>query len=219
MKFFLDTADGAAVKRLTGTGLVDGVTTNPSHLSKAQKPPLQQIYELMKLLPEGHISVEVTQKEPDAVYNQAKKIAALGSTIVVKIPCHVAYYPVIKKLVHEGITINSTLVFTLAQATMMCKLGVAYISPFVGRLEDTGIDGIQLLHDSRTMIDRYDFSTQVLAASLRTQEHLYKAICAGVDCATVSISLFEQLVQSSLTERGMAEFDSDWQKLGVTHFP
>src|SRR5579863_7035366 len=162
MKIFLDTADYDAIVQWSKTGIIDGVTTNPTHLSKAGKDPKSQVLSICSLLPHGIISVEVVETEPEAVYKQARALFDLADNIAVKIPCHKDYYSVIKRLVKEGVRLNITLVFSLAQGLMMSKLGVNYISPFVGRLDDNGGDGIDLVMQLRYMIDRYAFTTQVL---------------------------------------------------------
>ncbi|MDR3551477.1 MAG: transaldolase family protein [Candidatus Babeliales bacterium] len=219
MKIFLDTANIADIKKWVATGLIDGVTTNPSHLSKEGGDPRLQVLEICSLLPDGEISIEVTEKDPEAVYKQAKIIAALAANVVVKIPCHADYYEVINRLVQEGVRLNITLVFSLLQGLMMCKLNVAMISPFVGRLEDIKVDGINLLEQLRYMVDFYGYETEILAASLRTVEHFHKAVAAGVDIVTIPVSVFEQAIQHPLTDQGMLKFDADWKKLGISQFP
>lgn len=219
MKIFLDTANVANIEKWAATGLIDGITTNPSHLSKEKTDPKKIILEICKLLPEGHISVEVTQQEPDAVYKQAKQIAALAENIWVKIPCHPQYFPVIKKLVEEEVKINITLVFTLLQCLMMCKLGVYYISPFIGRLDDIEADGMAFIPHVRDMIDFYGFETKLLVASIRSVQNFHDAIIAGADAITVPVDVFEKSLNHPLTDQGILKFNQDWQKLGVKHFP
>lgn len=219
MKIFLDTADIKAIKSWKAAGIIDGVTTNPTHMSKAGGSPTKKVLEICKLLPAGAISVEVTEKEPEAVYLQAKAIAKLAKNIVVKIPCHRDYYPVIHKLVKEKVKLNITLVFTLMQGLMMCKLGVKYISPFVGRLDDIDVDGIGLVQDLRRAIDWYGYKTELLAASLRHEKHLHDAILAGADIITVPPMLLEKASEYVLTNKGMKKFDEDWKKLGIRTFP
>lgn len=219
MKIFLDTANTELVKQWARTGLIDGVTTNPTNLSKEGKNPIDQILTICEILPHGLISVEVVETEPEAVYLQARQIASLSHNIAVKIPCHPQYYSVIRKLIEENITLNITLVFSLAQGLMMAKLGVDYISPFVGRLDDNGGDGIELIKELRQMLDWYGFETQLLAASLRSEEHFEKIIMAGADIATIPTALFEKLLTHPLTAAGMAQFLADWKKLNLTKFP
>ena len=219
MKIFLDTADVKQIAKWTETGLIDGVTTNPTHLSKEKVDPKKTVLEICKLLPKGEISVEVTEKKPEAVYKQAKDIAKLSKNIFVKIPCHRDYYPVIAKLVQERVKLNITLVFTLIQGLMMCKLGVHYISPFVGRWDDIDVDGLDVLYQLRHMIDEYGFETGLLAASIRGVRHFNEAIMAGADVVTVPIEVLEKSTDHLLTDQGIEKFDTDWKKLGIRKFP
>lgn len=219
MKIFLDTADSAAIAAWGPTGLIDGVTTNPSHMSAAGGDPKERVLEICAQLPDGEISVEVTEQDAERVYRQAKELAALAENIVVKIPCHVDYYPVIARLVDEGIRVNVTLVFTLIQGLFMCKLGAAYISPFVGRLDDIDVEGSDVLFQLREAIDDYGFDTQILAASLRSVRHLHEAILAGADAATVSPAVLAASCKHMLTDQGITAFNADWAKLGVRTFP
>lgn len=219
MKLFLDTADISLISQWAPTQLIDGVTTNPTHLSNAGGNPVNVVQQICALLPDADISVEVTVKEPDAVYAQAKKIAALAHNVVVKIPCHKDYYAVIARLVDEEVPLNITLVFSVAQSLFMCKLGVSYISPFIGRLDDAGLDGIQILEDICSMREWYDFETEVLAASVRTAAKAQEAIMAGADVLTVPGAVLEEMTRHTLTDAGMAQFDADWKKLGISQFP
>lgn len=218
MELFLDTADLAIIQQSMQTGIVDGVTTNPSHLAKVGGDPMAQIAHIIKLLPHGKISVEVTETESEMVLLQARKIAKISPKILVKIPCHKDYYSVIKQLISEGVQINVTLVFTLIQATLMAKLGVAYISPFVGRLDDIDSCGTDLLHDIRAVFDRYRYQTKILAASIRHTQHMHEAIMAGVDAITVPAALFEKMADHPLTDQGIDLFMRDWKKLNNVHF-
>lgn len=221
MKIFLDTANIDAIRKHLSTGLIDGITTNPTHLSKESGDIKKHILTICDLLPEGQISVEITEHEPQAVYAQAKKIAALAKNVVVKIPCHELYYSTIKKLVDENVPINITLVFSLAQAFMMSKLGVQMISPFLGRLDDNqgAGSGIQLLEHIRHMLDNNGFETELLAASIRSVSHFEQAILAGADIVTLPIDVLEKAMEHPLTDQGMAKFNVDWQKLGIKQFP
>ncbi len=219
MKIFLDTADIAAIKNWVPTGLIDGITTNPSNLSKVGKDPKKVVMEICKLLPEGHISVEVTHRDAKDIYKQAKAIAKLAPNVWVKIPCHADYYEVIKRLVEEEVKLNITLVFTVLQSLMMCKLGVYYISPFVGRWEDIDVDGMAFIPQMRDMIDFYGYETKILAASIRTVQNFHDAVAAGADAITLPVSVFEKAVTNPLTDQGIEKFAKDWKKLGVKQFP
>lgn len=219
MKIFLDTANINAIKKWKETGLVDGVTTNPTHLAIEGNNPRKQVIEICKLLPKGEISVEVTKIKPVDVYKQAKEIAALSKNILVKIPCHANYYPVIKKLVNEKVKLNITLVFSLAQSLFMSKLGVTYISPFIGRWDDIDVDGTELLIKLRVMQEEYNFKTGILAASLRTVRNFHDAIMAGCDVATLPISIMQKAMAHPLTDQGIEKFNADWAQLGIKKFP
>lgn len=219
MKIFLDTADIASIKKLALTGVIDGVTTNPSNLSVTKGNPKEIILEISKLLPHGQISVEVTESDPEKVYAQARVISKLADNIWVKIPCHEKFYPVIKKLVEEEIKLNVTLVFSVLQSLMMCKLGVYYISPFIGRWEDLDVDGMEYIPQMRHMIDYYGFETRILAASIRTVQHFHDVVLAGVDAVTLSPDIFQKAIHHSLTDQGIKKFAQDWEKLGIKQFP
>jgi len=229
MKIFLDTANIEQIKYWNNTGIIDGVTTNPTHLSilrplEAQDEQDQNIKKLLQeictIMSHGDVSIEVTETEPEKVYIQAKEIAAMADNVVVKIPCHQEYYQIIKKLVDENIKLNITLLFSLIQGLIMCKLGVKYISPFVGRLDDIDTDGIELIDDLRIMVDEYQFKkTQILAASIRNVRHFHNAILIGTDAITVPATVLEKAVKHPLTDKGMKKFIDDWKKLGIKQFP
>lgn len=219
MKLFLDTADIKQIQQFIPTGLIDGVTTNPTHLAKEGQDPKGVITRICQLLPSGQISVEVTEQDAQQVYKQAHKIAALGPNIMVKIPCYSDYYAVINKLVQEGVSLNITLVFSLVQAAFMCKLGVAYISPFIGRWDDIDVEGKDVLFEIRAMIDEYGFDTKLLAASVRGVRHMHEAILAGADALTVPVDVLQKAMSHSLTLEGMKKFNAHWTTLGIKQFP
>lgn len=213
MKIFLDTADRTLIKQWVPTGLIDGITTNPSNLSKEGKNSREVLRDICSLV-EGDVSIEVVEKSPDAVYKQAREIASFAKNAVVKIPFSHTYLPVIKKLVAERIAINVTLVFSPLQALLVAKLGVRYISPFVGRWEEIDIDGIAILSEIKDILDNYGFESEILAASLRTVMHWHQAALLGIDVATLHPSLLTSLMNHPLTERGIEKFDEDWNRLG-----
>ncbi len=216
MKLYLDTSNCSQIQEIAKTGLVDGVTTNPTNLAKEGASPRAILSTIFEILPHGTISIEVTEREPEKLYAQAHAIAKLRETVLVKIPCHRIYYPVIRRLVADNIKLNITLVFSLSQALWMSKLGVHTISPFVGRLEDSGHDGLALLTDVCALRNQYGFKTEVLAASLRTAAHVEHALRVGVDAITIAPKLFDTLAQHALTDAGIAQFESDWSTLGNT---
>jgi len=219
MKFFLDTAHAESIKKWADTKILDGVTTNPTHLSKESGSPRELVTSIAQIMGKKPVSVEVTEKSPDAVFEQAQKIAALAPNIVVKIPCSLEYVRVIEKLVNKNIAINITLVFSPLQALMMAKLGVMYVSPFIGRLQDAGGDGLRLISDIREIFDTYGCSTEILAASVRSVWHMEQMALNGADIATVSISTLEKALYHALTQQGIEQFDADWKKLGIRQFP
>lgn len=219
MKIFLDTAHIEDIKTWKKTGLIDGITTNPTLMAREGKNPTTVAREICKLLPQGHISVEITEVEPNAVYKQAKAIAQLADNVWVKIPCHARYYELIQKLVKEGTKLNITLVFSVLQSLMMCKVGVYYISPFIGRWEDIDVDGMAFLGQMRQMIDFYGYETKILAASIRSVQNFHDAVMAGADAITMPVSVFEKSVTNPLTDQGIERFSKDWKKLGVRKFP
>lgn len=217
MQLFLDTAHRDSIKKWSF--MIDGITTNPSNLSKEGNEPTMIASEICNLMKGRDVSIEVTETEPLAVYKQAHAIAKLASNAVVKIPCSQRYYEIIKKLVDEGISINVTLVFTLMQGLFMAKLGVKYISPFVGRWDDIDVEGTEILFELRDMMDTYGYATKILAASLRNPRHLHTAIIAGADVATVPVSVLEKVVEHPLTDQGIELFNADWKKVGNQPFP
>ncbi len=219
MKLFLDTGNIAEIEKWITTGLIDGITTNPTHLSKQQEPPLEIIKKICALLPNGEISVEVTEKEPQNVLQQAERIAAIANNVVVKIPCEQKYFHVIRQLSQKGVRINVTLVFTLVQAVMMAKIGAYYVSPFVGRWDDIDVDGTTLLYELRQVFDRYGFSTAILAASMRHVRHVHEALRAGADIITVPEGVMHKMTHHLVTQDGVKKFDDDWQKLNISQFP
>ncbi len=213
MKLFLDSANRKEIEKYLATGLVDGVTTNPSLLSAQGQNTKEVILDILRMVP-GDVSIEVVEKAPDAVYTQAHQIAKLGDNAVVKIPFAFEYLPVIAKLVGDGVKLNITLVFNLLQALMVAKLGVTYISPFIGRLDDIGADGMVLIEDLVTLKDQYDFPVEILAASIRHVMHWERAALLGADVATVPPAIIEAACKHPLTESGIKKFDEDWKKLG-----
>lgn len=220
MKLFLDTASPKEIATWAETGLLDGVTTNPSLLHKEGGDPVKVIKKICSIVKKGDVSVEVTEKDPKKVYAQAKKIAKIAKNVVVKIPCHPDYFAVIKKLVDEKINLNITLVFSVPQGLMMCKLGVKYISPFIGRLDDIDADGLDLVANLRQMIDEHVFlNTKIIAASIRHVRHLHAAILLGADVATVPPAVLEKSAHHPLTDRGMEKFLADFKKLKIKKFP
>jgi transaldolase len=213
MKLFLDTASRELIKDWISTGVIDGVTTNPSLLSK-EDPNVKKVLLDICGMVAGDVSIEVVEKEPEAVYKQALQISKLAKNVVVKIPFAKVYLPVISRLVKEGVKINATLVFSVAQALLLSKLGVKYISPFIGRWDDIDIDGMTLIRDLMIMKENYGFESEILAASIRSVIHLQKSIIMGADVATIPPNLLDKVFKHPLTLQGIEKFDADWNKLG-----
>ncbi len=219
MKFFLDTANLESIIKAQKTGLIDGITTNPTHLSKEKLDATSLVKKIAQQMYPHDVSVEVTEKTPEAIYNQALAIASLAPNIVVKVPCYTEYVSVIHSLVQEGIALNITLLFSAVQGLCMAKLDVKYISPFMGRLDDTDGDGVALVADLKKILDNYNSQTELLAASLRSIPHLHEVALIGADVATLPVKLFQTMLDHPLTDKGMRLFDEDWQSLGIKKFP
>ena len=213
MNLFLDTADIAVLRTLAATGLVDGVTTNPSIIAKSGRPMRELIAEICDLV-EGPVSAEVAANDIEGMLTEGRALADIAPNVVVKLPLTKDGLTVTRVLAEEGLQINVTLCFSANQALLAAKAGATYVSPFVGRLDDVGEDGIQLLHDIRAIYDNYAFDTEILAASMRSPEHVQAAAIAGADCATVPPAVFEALFKHPLTETGLELFKTDWASTG-----
>lgn len=213
MQLFLDTTDIGLLKDLTSTGLVDGVTTNPSLIAKSGRPMLEVIAEICELV-EGPVSAEVAATEVDGMLAEGAKLAGVAPNVVVKLPLTRAGLIATAEFAVQGIQTNVTLCFSAAQALLAAKAGASYISPFVGRLDDHGADGMELISEIRAIYDNYGFDTEILAASIRTPAHVTAAALAGADCATIPPNVFADLFKHPLTEKGLEQFMSDWAKTG-----
>lgn len=213
MQIFLDTTDTAVLKDLAATGLVDGVTTNPSLIAKSGRPMLEVIAEICDLV-EGPVSAEVAAIDVDGMLAEGRKLAAIAQNVVVKVPLTRAGLTATNELSREGILTNVTLCFSAAQALLAAKAGATYISPFIGRLDDHGADGMELITEIRAIYDNYDFDTEILAASIRSPAHVTASALAGADCATIPPATFADLFKHPLTEKGLDQFMSDWAKTG-----
>jgi len=213
MQIFLDTPDTALIKELAATGLVDGVTTNPTLIAKSGRPMLEVIAEICDLV-EGPVSAEVAATDVAGMLAEGRKLAAIAPNVVVKVPLTKAGLTATGEFSREGIQTNVTLCFSAAQALMAAKAGATYISPFIGRLDDHGADGMGLITEIRAIYDNYDFDTEILAASVRTVAHVTASALAGADCATIPPAVFNDLFKHPLTEKGLEQFMSDWAKTG-----
>ena len=214
MKFFIDTADIGEIKELAATGLVDGVTTNPSLVMKSGRKFLDVVREICEIVP-GPVSAEVISTDHATMLKEADKLAAVAENVVVKLPLTKDGLKTCKVLSSRGIRTNVTLCFSAAQALLAAKAGATYISPFIGRLDDIGTDGLQLIADVVQIYNAYpDFETQVLVASVRHPIHVIEAAKMGADVATLPPSVLRQMFNHPLTEKGLAAFLADWAKTG-----
>lgn len=213
MQLFLDSTDTAVIADLAKTGLVDGVTTNPSLIAKSGRPMLEVIAEICGLV-EGPVSAEVAAMDAEGMLAEGRKLAAVAENVVVKVPLTRDGLIATREFAAEGIMTNVTLCFSATQALMAAKAGATFVSPFVGRLDDHGADGMDLIHEIRTIYDNYDFDTDILAASIRNPAHVKAAALTGADCATIPPSVFNDLIKHPLTDKGLEQFMSDWAKTG-----
>ena len=213
MKFFLDSADVSEIKDLYATGMVDGVTTNPSLILKSGRNIHTVTKEICTIV-DGPVSSEVTAIETIDMLQQAEKLIAIAKNIVIKVPLTWNGLLACKTLTNKGIMVNVTLCFSANQALLAAKAGATFISPFIGRLDDINLDGIALLEEIRIIYDNYDIKTEILAASIRTPNHLTQSAIAGADIATIPPSTFRDLIKHPLTDKGLETFSCDWEKTG-----
>ena len=212
MKFFLDTADIEEVREAASWGVLDGVTTNPSHIAKTGKHFKDVVCEIAGVTP-GPVSAEVTATDVDGMMTQAREYADWAPNIVIKIPLILDGLKAVRQLTEEGIKTNVTLCFSANQALLAAKAGATYISPFVGRLDDISVEGMDLIRNIRTIYNNYSFGTQILTASARTPLHVQEAAIIGSDVITMPFTTFTQLVKHPLTDSGLAKFLEDWKKV------
>ncbi|MFN3583710.1 fructose-6-phosphate aldolase [Phenylobacterium sp.] len=213
MQLFLDTTDVAALKDLAATGLVDGVTTNPSLIAKSGRNMLEVIAEICGIV-EGPVSAEVASTDVEGMLAEGRKLAGVAPNVVVKVPLTREGLIATAEFCAEGIATNVTLCFSATQALLAAKAGATYISPFIGRLDDHGADGMDLITEIRAIYDNYDYDTEILAASIRTPAHVKEAALAGADCATIPPDVFQALFKHPLTEKGLQQFLADWARTG-----
>lgn len=213
MKFFVDSADIAEIRDLAALGMVDGVTTNPSLIARSGRKLAEVIAEICAAVP-GPVSVEVTATDGAGMLAEARYLRGIARNVVVKLPLTMEGLRACRQLAEEGIAVNVTLCFSAAQALLAAKAGAAYVSPFVGRLDDVGQDGMGLIADIVEIYDNYDFSTEVLVASVRNPMHVVAAAKLGADVATLPPAVLRQLFQHPLTDKGLAAFLADWAKTG-----
>jgi transaldolase len=215
MKFFVDTADINEIRELAATGLIDGVTTNPSLVAKSGRQFKDAIAEICSVV-SGPVSAEVTATDYDGMLAQAAVLSAIAKNVTIKVPLTWDGLRACKVLTDKGTQVNVTLCFTSNQALLAAKAGATFISPFLGRLDDIGHDGMELIQDIRTVYDNYEFATEILAASMRTPLHVRQASLVGADVATMPPTLIKSLTKHPLTDAGLATFLADWKKTGQT---
>lgn len=213
MKFFVDTADVKEIRDLAESGLIDGVTTNPSLVAKAGGDFKAIIKEICALV-EGPVSAEVIATSAAEMIEQGRTLAKIAGNVAVKVPLTMDGLKACRALTQEGTAVNVTLCFNANQALLAAKAGATFISPFIGRLDDIGLDGMELIQEIRTIYDNYAFETEILAASIRSVNHVKQAALLGADVATVPPQVIRDLVKHPLTDKGLASFLADWGKTG-----
>jgi transaldolase len=213
MKFFIDTANIEEIKKASEMGMVDGVTTNPSLVAKEEREFEPLIREICSIV-DGPVNAEVVSVEKEGMIEEARKLAALAENVVVKIPLIAEGLKAVKVLANENIATNVTLCFSPVQALMAAKAGAAYISPFVGRLDDINHEGMELVEQILTIYDNFGFETEVIVASIRNPLHVRDAALMGADIATIPFKVIQQLIKHPLTDIGLANFLADWKKMG-----
>ena len=213
MQIFLDTTDTAVLRELAATGLVDGVTTNPTLIAKSGRPMLEVIEEICGIV-DGPVSAEVAATEAPEMIREGRRLVQIAPNVAVKVPLTFEGLKATRELSSDGAMVNVTLCFSSTQALLAAKAGAAFISPFIGRLDDYGAEGSDLIQEIRTVYDNYDFATNILAASVRNAHHVRASAIAGADCATIPPSVFRELIKHPLTDKGLDQFISDWAKTG-----
>ncbi len=213
MRFFVDTADIAAIRELHELGMVDGVTTNPSLILKSGRDIAEVTREICELV-EGPVSAEVVAADAQGMIREGKHLAEIAPNIAVKVPLTWDGLKACKALSDDGHMVNVTLCFTAAQALLAAKAGATFISPFIGRLDDIGLDGMELIADIRTIYDNYGFETNVLAASIRSVNHVIDCARIGADVITAPPAVIKSMASHVLTDKGLDQFNADWAKTG-----
>lgn len=215
MKIFLDTADAAEIRELAASGLVDGVTTNPSLAAKTGRDYGESLKEICSIV-SGSVSAEVISTEYEGMLKEGRAAAKIAPNIYVKVPSTWDGMKACRALTDEGARVNVTLCFSPVQAMLAAKAGAAFISPFIGRVDDVGEDGMGLIRDIRAIYDNYGFKTEILAASIRSVSHVREAALAGADISTIPTDIFKKLMSHPLTDKGLAAFIADAKKANVT---
>jgi len=215
MKIFLDTANVGELREAAALGVLDGVTTNPTLMAREQRPFRDLVDEICRIV-EGAVNLEVVATDAAGMVREGRELAKIAPQVVVKLPTTAEGIKALRTLSREGIRTNLTLCFSPNQALLVAKAGATYVSPFLGRLDDVGHVGMELVRTIRRIYDNYRFETQILAASLRTPLHVVEAALAGADVATMPFPVFRQLLQHPLTDIGLQRFLDDWRKAGLS---
>ena len=213
MQLFLDGSDIDKIRKYCGIGLIDGVTTNPSIILKSGKNMIEVISELAGIV-SGSVSAEVSALDSDTMVQEGIKLAEIAENVTVKLPITWDGLKACKTLSNKGISVNMTLCFSSSQALLAAKAGAEYVSPFIGRLDDLNLEGTDLISDIKLIYSNYKFSTKILAASIRTINHVKQCARLGADVATIPLDIFEKLVKHPLTDSGLSQFTADWEKTG-----
>ena len=214
MRIFLDTSDVDVIRKHCETGLIDGVTTNPTLMMQAGRDPIEVIKEISSFFPEhASISAEVVGDTAEEMVSQAEDYYSISKNITIKVPCTVEGLKACKMLSDKDISVNVTLIFSVEQAILSAKSGATYVSPFIGRCEDNNIDGIDLIKSIKKVYSMNNISTNILAASIRNVPHVGQAFEVGADIVTLPPSIFEEMYKHNLTDQGIKQFDKDWKKL------
>lgn len=211
MKFFIDTANLDDIKKGLEMGMVDGVTTNPSLVAKEDKPFVEILKEICQIV-DGPVSAEVVSLDADGMVEEGRELAKISDNIVIKVPMIVEGLKATKRFAAEGIKTNVTLVFSSTQALLAAKAGAAFVSPFVGRLDDISLPGMDLIADIMQIYQNYGYESEVIVASVRNPLHVMDSALVGADIATIPLKVIEQLAKHPLTDRGMEQFLADWEK-------
>ena len=213
MKFFVDTADTDAIRELNALGMVDGVTTNPSLIHKSGRDIKEVVAEIAEMV-DGPVSAETVATDFETMVQEGHEVAKLGENIAIKVPLTWNGLKACKRLSGEGHMVNVTLCFSASQALLAAKAGATFISPFIGRLDDMNLDGMDLISDIRDIYDNYGFETQILAASIRSVNHMIEAARIGADVATAPPGVIKKMAEHPLTDKGLSAFLDDWAKTG-----
>ena len=213
MQLFLDGSDIEKIRKFSNLGLIDGVTTNPSIILKSGKNMIEVISELAEIV-SGSVSAEVSALDSEKMIEEGIKLSEIAKNVTVKLPITWDGLAACNALSKKGISVNMTLCFSVSQALLAAKAGAEYVSPFIGRLDDLNLEGVDLISDIKLVYSNYNFPTKILAASIRTINHVKQCARHGADVATIPIDIFERLVKHPLTDSGLSQFTADWEKTG-----